>query len=187
MDKKEHDAFMRGGIHQLTNEEALAVQTKRFKDGEIMLPKTFYTEDCVFHPRGDTYKIDLGKNDKTQMTTIKISRDFNLTNLEKEGITESILNNEWMKKINELCIKDTQDMYIRELMNRINRCIRWMEANRYNEGLYMDIPIAILKDDISVIEKEYSMFCKIKAEDSEYNRDGIEILAEIMGDKNGNY
>lgn len=47
-----------GGLHQLTNEEALAVQTKRFKDGEIMLPNTFYTENCAFHPRENDEYVD---------------------------------------------------------------------------------------------------------------------------------
>ena len=115
-------------------------------------------------------------------TTVKIDLPKRYLNI-SEDLDRVLESSDLMKELNELCIRDTQELYVRELLNRIDRCCRWLEANKYNWGFHMDIPIAILKNDLLKIQEEYVMFRKIKDTDNEYQRDGIEIIAEILGVK----
>ena len=129
------------------------------------------------------YGLDTGEGeDQTAWKTFKIDLPKRYLNI-SEDLDRVLESSDLMKELNELCIRDTQEVYVRELLNRIDRCCRWLEANKYNWGFHMDIPIAILKNDILKIQEEYVMFRKIKDKDGEYQRDGIEILAEILGVK----
>jgi len=123
MDKKEHDGFMRGGLHQIIDtEETKKIIDKRWKDGEMILPNTFYTtlnpqeKKILERQKYYTYGLDTGEGDSTTFT---IERPFKLSEDALARIDEVLEDDTLIDRINRLVIKDTDELYLRELINRV--------------------------------------------------------------------
>ena len=128
------------------------------------------------------YGLDTGEGeDQSAWTTVKIDLPKRYLNI-SEDLDSVLESSDLMKELNELCIRDTQELYVRELLNRIDRCCRWLEANKCYE-IDVNIPIAILKNNVSYIKERYDLICDIRSWDNYYVKDGEDVLAEILGVK----
>lgn len=96
---------------------------------------------------------------------------------------DKVLNSrQYIEEMNNLYAADLRERYVRELLNRIDRCCRWLEVNKCYE-IDVNIPIAILKNNISYIKERYDNICDIRSWDNYYVKDGEDVLAEILGVK----
>lgn len=117
-------------------------------------------------------------------TTVKIDLPKRYLNI-SEDLDRVLESSDLMKTLNELVLRDKQEAYVRELLNRIDRCCRWLEANKCYE-IDCNIPIAILKNNVSYIKERYDLICDIRSWDNYYVKDGEDVLAEILGVKDEN-
>ena len=128
------------------------------------------------------YGLDTSEGrDQSAWTTVKIDLPKRYLNI-SEDLDNVLESSDLMKELNELCIRDTQELYVRELLNRIDRCCRWLEVNKCYE-IDVNIPIAILKNNVSYIKERYDLICDIRSWDNYYVKDGEDVLAEILGVK----
>lgn len=127
------------------------------------------------------YGLDTGEGkDQTAWTTVKITTPaFNDVS---DNINKILEDNYIMDRLSKACIRDDQALYVRELLNRIGWCIRWLDESR-SHGFNTDIPIAILKMDKETLEREYETICDLRSLDNYYVKDGEDVLAEILGVK----
>lgn len=127
----------------------------------------------------DRIYIDNFKEATTIKDEITIKHEFIPSN---DDIAASV--NHGLSIIDELrtlVLKDANELYIRELMNRIDRCTRFIE----DSSLYdfdKKTAIAILHNDKHALKAIYE--AKLRARsifDMHENFDGQEVLEEILG------
>ena len=96
--------------------------------------------------------VKLNKFEDAEMTTVSISADTVITDeMINDGINNVLGSGELLEKLNKLVIKDMQDRYIRELLNRIHKAIEVLDkgvkfCKNDSQGAYDICNIAIARE-----------------------------------------
>lgn len=152
------------------------------KDFGFKIDDKTYEEFINFKRRENNavYGLDTGEG-RDAWTTVKITTPaFNDIS---DNINKILEDKYIMDRLSKACIRDEQALYVRELLNRIGWCIRWLDESR-SHGFNTDIPIAILKMDKETLEREYETICDLRSLDNYYRVDGEDVLAEILEGNN---
>lgn len=127
----------------------------------------------------DRIYIDNFKEATTIKDGISIKHNFIPRNEDIAANVDHGLN--IIDELRTLVLKDTKELYIRELMNRIDRCTRFIEdSSPYDFN--RKAAIAILHNDKHALEAIYEAQLRARsAFDMHKNFDGQEVLEEILG------
>lgn len=96
--------------------------------------------------------VKFNKFDDAKMTTVSIPADKIITDeMINNGINHILGTSELLEKLNELVIKDTNERYVRELLNRIHKAIdelgKGIEfCENDSQGLYDKCNMAINRE-----------------------------------------
>ena len=111
------------------------------------------------------------KFDDLEMTKVSIPADIIITDDDtNDGINNVLGSSELLEELNKLVIKDTNERYVRELLNRLDKIIKYMNNfvhDMETGGIHVDFVIDIAKgNDLSdwkrLINKEHFDFGDIE-------------------------
>lgn len=85
------------------------------------------------------YGLDTGEGeDQTAWKTVKIDLPKTYLNI-SEDLDSVLESSDLMKELNELCIRDTQELYVRELLNRLYKIIEYCDNWKIVDQVDYDI------------------------------------------------